>query len=91
MAQIFISHSAKDVQLKNFLNSIFSGSKVTAVFEEYEKLLSGAVTAEKIQQHITASAAVFLLITENVNNIQHTRDWVVWEGWNRQGETFMGF
>lgn len=79
MAQIFVSHSAKDIEVKNFFNSIFSGLKVNAVFEEYESLITDSVTASKIQIDIAQSSAVFMLITQNVNNTIHTRDWVVWE------------
>lgn len=79
MSQIFISHSQKDQPLKDFIANAFAITKVKAVFEEYEKILNGTVTADKIAGDIENSQAVFVLLSDNVQNIPHTRDWVVWE------------
>ncbi|MCC7017845.1 MAG: hypothetical protein IT564_11650 [Rhodospirillales bacterium] len=79
MAQIFVSHSARDRDLVDFFSRLAARSKVRFVFEELEKLLSGAVTAGKIRADIEASNAVFLLLSHNVQAIPHTRDWVIWE------------
>lgn len=37
------------------------------------------MTTEKIQQDIQTSNAVFVLLSETVENLKHTRDWVTWE------------
>lgn len=47
--------------------------------EELEKDPPTGVTAEKIERDIQASNAVFVLLSENVESLKHTRDWVNWE------------
>jgi hypothetical protein len=79
MAQIFISHSARDTELVHFFQGIGARSKVRLVFEEIEKLVTGSVNAAKIRADIEASNAVFLLLSKHVQSIPHTRDWIVWE------------
>ncbi len=79
MAQIFISHSARDTALVDFFSRIGARSKVRLVFEEIEKLVTGSVNAPKIRADIEASNAVFLLLSRHVQSIPHTRDWIVWE------------
>ena len=39
MAQIFVSHSAKDKELVSFLSSAFAPTQVRVVFEEFEAIL----------------------------------------------------
>ena len=41
MAQIFVSHSAKDAELVGFLAKAGAGTKVRLVFEEFEGELGG--------------------------------------------------
>lgn len=79
MTQIFISHSKNDLDLRTFFANAFASTTVKAVFEEFEKILCGEVTAAKINQDIENSNAVFAILSQNVQNIPHTRDWVVWE------------
>lgn len=79
MTQIFISHSKNDEDLRSFFALAFASTQVKAVFEEFEKILSGEVTAAKIKQDIENSHAVFVILGQNVQNIPHTRDWIVWE------------
>jgi len=79
MAQIFVSHSQKDEDLKNFFSNAFLGTKVAGIFEEFEKILGGKVTSVKIARDIENSRAVFVILSQNVQDIPHTRDWVVWE------------
>lgn len=79
MAQIFISHSEKDKDLRNFFSNAFAGTKVKAVFEEFEKILTGKVTSKQIGEDIENSKAVFVVLSESIEVIPHTRDWVVWE------------
>ena len=79
MAQIFISHSAKDNKLKNFINQAFATTKVEAKYEEIEAILEGRRTAPQISADIARSNAVFILLGENVEQLQHTQNWVTWE------------
>ncbi len=79
MAQIFVSHSAEDRHLVDFFSNAFAGTKVRAVFEEFEKILKGIITTSKVSTDIGSSNAVFVILSQNVQSIPHTRDWVVWE------------
>jgi len=79
MAQIFVSHSKKDKDLVDFFSNAFAGTKVKAIFEEFEKILTGQITPSKVAQDIENSNALFVILSQNVRDIPHTRDWVVWE------------
>jgi hypothetical protein len=79
MAQIFISHSKNDKDLIHFFLEAFAGTKVKPHLEELEKELPTGINAQKIQQDIQDSNAVFVLLSENVESLKHTRDWVNWE------------
>ncbi len=79
MAQIFVSHSAKDRDLVNFFAKAGATTKVKLVFEELEKLIADSVNTTKIQQDIQFSNAAFILLSGNVERTPYTRDWVVWE------------
>ena len=79
MAQIFVSHSAKDKELVSFLSKVFAATQVKAVFEEFEAILKGPANALRIANDIRQSDAVFVLIGMNVEILKHTRDWVGWE------------
>ena len=79
MAQIFISHSRKDGELVNFFLRACNPVGIKPILEELEAIVDGPATAERIHLHIGQSNAVFILLSPNVNNIQHTRDWVLHE------------
>jgi len=79
MAQIFVSHSQKDENLRDFFSNAFAGTKVKAVFEEFEKIFVGKITSDHIARDIENSKAVFVILSQNVQDIPYTRDWVVWE------------
>jgi len=79
MAQIFVSHSAKDAELVSFLSKAFAPTRVRAVFEEFEAILKGPANAAKIAADIRQSNAVFVLLSSTVEQLKHTRDWVGWE------------
>jgi hypothetical protein len=79
MAQIFVSHSQRDKDIIHFFLEAFAGTKVKPHLEELEKAPPTGVTAEKIERDIQASNAVFVLLSGNVENLRHTRDWVNWE------------
>lgn len=79
MAQIFVSHSQRDKDIVHFFLEAFAGTKVKPLLEELEQEPPTGVTAEKIESDIQSSNAVFLLLSENVENLKHTRDWMSWE------------
>ena len=79
MSQIFISHSSKDTDFKNLFSNAFAGSNVRAIYEEFEKILLKEITSEQITKDIENSKAIFVILSQNVQNYPHTRDWVVWE------------
>lgn len=79
MAQIFISHSAKDRRFLEFINRAFAATKVEAKYEEIEAILDGRRTAPQIAFDIGRSNAVFILLGENVERLRHTQHWVLWE------------
>ncbi len=79
MAQIFVSHSQRDKDIIHFFLEAFAGTKVKPLLEELEKEPPTGAMAEKIDPDIQSSNAVFVLLSENVENLQHTRDWVNWE------------
>jgi hypothetical protein len=79
MAQVFISHSKQDNEIIHFFLEAFSGTKVKPHLEEFEKEVPSGVNAKKVTTDIQVSNAVFVLLTENVQKLSHTRDWIVWE------------
>jgi len=79
MAQIFIAHSSKDRNLIDFFSRAFAGTKVKAIFEEFEKILTGIVTPAQIAKDIDDSKAVFVILSVNIEHTTWTRDWVVSE------------
>lgn len=81
MAEIFISHSQLDDDLKNFFAKVFSTTaNVKAIWEEYEKIINlEPITSEKIKEDIKRSNAVFIILSQNIENNQHTRGWINWE------------
>jgi len=79
MAQIFIGHSRKDEGLRTFFANAFAGTNVKAFFAEFEKIVNGEMTPNQIKQAIQQSQAIFIILSPNVQDIPHTRDWIVSE------------
>ncbi|HYX72384.1 MAG TPA: hypothetical protein VE732_06410 [Nitrososphaera sp.] len=79
MAQIFISHSQRDERIKDLFLRAFRGTGVADIYQEYEDAPPTGVTAEIIERNIEASSALFVLLSETVQGLQHTRDWIVYE------------
>jgi hypothetical protein len=68
---------------QNLFLRAFRGSGVNNVYREYENAPPTGVTAELIQQDIELSSAVFVLLSETVESLPFTRDWIlvlVWSG-----------
>jgi hypothetical protein len=79
MAQIFVSHSARDKALVDLLSRAFAATSVRAIFEEFYSILHGPANAQRIALNIRQSNAVFVLLGKHVEELKHTRDWVGWE------------
>jgi hypothetical protein len=79
MAQIFVSHSRRDAEIIHFFLEAFAGTKVKPHLEELEKEVPTGVTAAKIAGDIQSSNAVFVLLSETVESLPYTRDWINWE------------
>ena len=79
MAHIFISHSRKDEDILNLFLRAFRGSGVTDVYREFENPVPIGAIAEIIGRDIEFSSAVFVLLSETVEVLPFTRDWVLYE------------
>ena len=79
MAQIFMVHSQKDEELLGIFKNAFVGTNVKAVFESLEKIVKGNISSDQIKMDIEKSRAIFVILSQNVEKIPYTRDWVLWE------------
>jgi hypothetical protein len=79
VAQIFISHSQRDEGIKDLFLRAFRGSGVTDIYREYEDAPPTGVTAELIERDIEMSSAVFVLLSETVQSLPHTMNWILFE------------
>ncbi|MCL5949369.1 MAG: toll/interleukin-1 receptor domain-containing protein [Candidatus Bathyarchaeota archaeon] len=76
-ATIFVSHSSKDTLLIKFTELAFEHMDIKPYFAKNR--IEGKNPVDKIIDAITSSKAFFALITPNVVNDLHTRDWVNFE------------
>ena len=58
MAQIFVSHSKDDKDLVDFFSKAVKGTKVKAVFEEFERSHTGEIMTHKIIQDVKMNFSV---------------------------------
>lgn len=79
MAQIFVSHSQQDEEFKSLFLKAFSGTQVRSVFEEFERIMKGKITRDDVARDIENSRAVFVILSQNVEKLRHTRDWIAFE------------
>jgi hypothetical protein len=79
MAQIFGSHSKLDRDIIHFFLEAFAGTNVKPVFEEFEAEPPSGTNAEKIKRDVDLSNALFVILSKNVDQLKHTRDWINWE------------
>lgn len=82
VAQVFVSHSARDTKPLEFLNKAFASTNVQAKYEEIEAIVSGRRTAAQIKADIAISNAIFVVLGPKAEELKHTRDWIVWESGN---------
>jgi hypothetical protein len=79
VARIFISHSRQDEDSISLFLRAFQASGVNGVYREFENPVPIGVIAEIIGQDIEFSSAVFVLLSETVETLPFTRDWVLYE------------
>ena len=80
MSRIFISHSQKDEDIISLFSKVFGSTHVRSIFMEYEKMVHGHdIKSEDIKKEMQNSAALFIILSKNVKNNAHTRDWILWE------------
>lgn len=79
MANIFVSHSRQDTDLVDFFGRASDATGVQLIFEEFETDFNEDASSAIIIADIQSSNALFILLSQNVQNISHTRDWVLWE------------
>ena len=67
MSQIFISHSKEDKDLINFFSKVFSSTKVKAIWEEFEKIITlNSVTSKKIKDDFASLSKNKKELKENI-------------------------
>lgn len=74
--QVFISHSKDDPNL-NFFYKIFAGLNTKGVWMEFEHMSSPP--CNQIKKNINQSDAIFVLLSEQLLEKQHTTNWVAFE------------
>lgn len=79
MAQIFVSHSRRDTEIVNFFLRAFAGTKVTPLFQELQKEPVNGVSEKDVTRNIDCSNAVFVVLSEQVQALEHTAYWMTWE------------
>ena len=77
MPQIFVSHSRRDEEIRDFFDRAFAGSTVKAVRLEFEEFPKPA--APYIAQQIRVSDAIFVLLGPNIVGSPYTQNWVAFE------------
>ena len=79
MSAIFVSHSKRDEDAKRVFSEAFAGLNVAGVFMEYEKAAGKEANRTTIRDSISASSAMFVILSRNVRDVPYTRDWVTSE------------
>lgn len=79
MASIFISHSRRDEDIVGLFLRAFRGTGVDDIYRELENPVPAGVIDEIIGRDIEFSSALFILLSETVQTLQQTRDWVLYE------------
>jgi outer membrane lipoprotein SlyB len=74
VSQIFVSHSRLDTDIIHWFSSIFGRTNVKAQYVEYENWMPPA--SAYIQNQITGSVALFVLLGPNMANLKHTLSWI---------------
>lgn len=79
MAHIFISHSQRDEDIKGLFLRAFRGSGVNDIYQEYERAPITSAIVETIERNIETSSALFVLLSETVEALDYTKEWMLYE------------
>jgi len=77
MAQIFVSHSQYDEEIRASFDTVFARTSVKSLCMEFEQIYPPAW--QRIKNEISASDTVFLLLGSNVRSSIHTQNWIAFE------------
>lgn len=77
MAQIFVSHSQHDKEIRASFDTVFARTGVKSMCMEFERVYPPAW--EIIKNEIHASETVFLLLGPNIQSSIHTQNWIAFE------------
>lgn len=77
MTSIFISHSKRDIKLVRTLKTAFENIDIEPILFEYVNPRDRTdIAVDDIRDLITTSDYIFVFLTDNVNEREHTRNWV---------------
>lgn len=87
MANIFLAHSRHDEEIKNLFLRAMAGADVHPLLKEYEDVaplgsqpgLIRRNIALQIDEDILMSRAVFVILSETVQQLPNTAQWIVYE------------
>lgn len=80
MAIIFISHSKRDEQLVQNIQSVLLNVGHTPIIEEFiPESMKEPIPYEEIRKNVQQSDAVFLFLTDEVVRTEYTKNWVIEE------------
>jgi hypothetical protein len=77
MAQIFVSHSQYDKEIRASFDTVFARTGVKSVCMEFEQIYPPAW--QRIKDEKIASEAIFLLLGPNIRSSIHTQNWIAFE------------
>jgi len=80
MAVIFISHSRRDKQLVQNIQTLLINLGHTPIIEEFiPESKKEPIPYEEIRKNVQLSNAVFLFLTDEIVRTEHTNNWVIYE------------
>lgn len=77
MHQIFVSHSRMDEDIRTQFDTVFARTAVKSVCMEFEQIRPPSW--KTIEDHISGSEALFLLLGPHIRQSVHTQNWVAFE------------
>ncbi len=91
MSEIFVAHSRNDKEALAFITTAAARTSVKLTLMEFEGDPGNPRTTEEVENKIDGSSALFMLLGSHVQDIPHTRDWVVWESGRANGKDIWVF
>ena len=80
MTIIFISHSKRDEQLVQNIQTILINVGHTPIIEEFiPESMKEPIPNEEIRKNVQQSDAVFLFLTDEIVRTKYTENWVIYE------------